>query len=176
MIYLKIFEEFEESEDDLGLIDLYGSECSVSISIGTRNNCLDIYLIPKMIEDYKEMYVRNREWVGGPCNSEWLKKYCKKFSTTFEIAEHAWKPNVVLNIKTDNFGTITMGFGIYSKQITTFDCSEISDEYYEKSSIKLYEYINKEIYDKRIKFDDVIDMLDLKCDFTYTSIEEDNMK
>lgn len=53
---------------------------------------------------------------------------------------------------------------------------KVKDEYYQKSLDKLHTYVRKEIYDKRIKFDDVIDMLDLKCDFTYTSIEEDNMK
>lgn len=47
MIYLKIFEEFDDSEDDLGLIDIYGSECDVSISIGTKSSCNNQELIPQ---------------------------------------------------------------------------------------------------------------------------------
>lgn len=178
MIYLKIFEEFEDSEDDLGLIDLYGSECSISISIGTIKSCLDINLIPKMIEDYKEMYVRNGEWGGGPCNKEWLYKYCKEFNTTVSNAIHGWKPTVLLNVKTDNFGTIIVGFSIYDKRAVSFDSSDmiISNEYYAKSRVNLYKFIKEKIYSNHIKFDDVIDMLDLKCDFTFSSIEEDNMK
>jgi hypothetical protein len=51
----------------------------------------------------------------------------------------------------------------------------ISDEYYQKSLDKLHTYISKEIYGKEMKFDEVINFLDLKCDFHYTSIEEDNI-
>jgi hypothetical protein len=173
MRYLKIFEEFEE--DDLGLIDIYGSECDISISIGTKYECKDQDLIPKMIEDYKEMYIRNGEWSGGPCNSEWLEKYHKEFNVSLSTAKHAWKPVVILNVKTDNFGVIKIGFSIYSKKTASFDWSkmDIKDEYYQKSLDRLNKYIRKEIFDKSMKFDDVINFLDLKCDFYYTSIEED---
>ena len=173
MRYIKIFEEFEE--DDLGLIDIYGSECDVSISIGTKYECKDQDLIPKMIEDYKKMYIRNGEWSGGPCNSEWLEKYHKEFNVSLSTAKHAWKPVVILNVKTDNFGVIKIGFSIYSKKNASFDWSkmDIKDEYYQKSLERLNKYIRKEIFDKQMKFDDVINFLDLKCDFYYTSIEED---
>ena len=173
MRYLNLFEEFEE--DDLGLIDIYGSECDVSISIGTKYSCNNQELIPQMIKDYKEMYIRNEEWSGGPCNSEWIEKYYKEFNTTLSNAKHAWKPVVILNINTDKFGTIRTGFSIYSKKISTFDWSKmkVKDEYYQKSLDKLHTYVSKEIYDKGMKFDDVINFLDLKCDFYYTSIEED---
>ena len=187
MRYLKIFEEFEE--DDLGLIDIYGSECDVSISVGTKYECKDQDLIPKMIEDYKEMYIKSGEWSGGPCNSEWIEKYHKEFSDSLlpknlnnEIiinsAKRSWKPVVVLSIKTEKFGIIKIGFSIYSKKSTTFDWSKmtIDNEYYKKSLDNLYKYIKKEVFDKSMKFDDVINFLDLKCDFYYSSIEEDEIK
>jgi hypothetical protein len=122
MRYLKIFEEFEE--DDLGIIDIYGSECDISLSIGTKYECKDQTLIPQMIKDYKEMYIRNKEWMGGPCNSEWLEKYYKEFNTSLSNAKHAWKPVVILNINTDKFGIIKIGFSIYSKKTSTFNWSK----------------------------------------------------
>ena len=176
MKHLKVFESFEE--DDLGLIDLYGSECTISISIGTKYNCDNQELIPQMIEDYKEMYIRNEEWVGGPCNWEWLEKYYKEFNTTLGTVKlYAWKPVVVLNIKTDKFGTIKIGFSIYSKKAASFDWSKmkVEDEYYQKSLDNLHTYVSKEIYAKKMTFDEVINFLDLKCDFYYTSIQEDNI-
>jgi hypothetical protein len=130
-----------------------------------------------MISDYKEMYIRNKEWFGGPCNREWLNKYYKEFNTSLNVAANAWKPNVVLNVKTDNFGIIRMGFSIYSKKITTFDWSkmETSKYYYEKSLDSLRKYVEKEIFRSKMTFDEVINFLDLKCDFTFSSIEEDNI-
>jgi len=62
MKHLKLYESFDE--DDLGVIDWNGSECTISISIGTKHNCNNQELIPQMIEDYKEMYIRNEEWSG----------------------------------------------------------------------------------------------------------------
>lgn len=52
----------------------------------------------------------------------------------------------------------------------------IDNEYYKKSLDNLYKYIKKEVFDKSMKFDDVINFLDLKCDFYYSSIEEDEIK
>jgi hypothetical protein len=175
MKHLKLFESFEE--DDLGIIDLYGSRCTISISIGVRYDCDKVELVPQMIEDYKEMYIRNDEWSGGPCNTEWLEKYHEEFNTTVDIARRAWKPVVVLNIKTDRFGVIKIGFSIYSKKIASFDWSktDIKDEYYQKSLDNLHKYIRKEIFDKKMEFDEVINFLDLNCDFYYTSIQEDNI-
>lgn len=176
MKYLKAYESFEE-DDDLGLIDLYGSECTISISLGIRSNFDNQDLIPQMIQDYKEMYIRNEEWPGGPCNSEWLEKYYKEFNTSLVGAKHGWKPVVVLNVKTDMFGIIKIGFSIYSKKVASFDWSKmkVEDEYYQKSLDKLHTYVRKEIYDKKMTFDEVINFLDLKCDFYYTSIQEDNI-
>lgn len=174
MKYLKLYESFEE--DDLGLIDLVGSKCSVSISIGTKYDCKNEELIPLMIKDYKEMYIRNKEWSGGPCNKEWLEKYHKDFNTSFSNAYHAWKPVVFLNIKTENFGTAKMGFSIYNKKISVFNYGEmkVKSDYYQKSLDNLKNYINREIYTKNMEFDDVISFLDLDCDFYYNSIIEDN--
>jgi len=175
MKYLKLFESFEE--DDLGIIDLYGSTCTISISLGTKYNCDKVELVPQMIEDYKDMYIRNGEWSGGPCNSEWLEKYHKEFNVSLSSAKHAWKPVVVLNIKTDKFGIIKIGFSIYSKKIASFDWSKmgVKDEYYQKSLSNLHDYIKEEIFSKKMTFDEVINFLDLRCDFYYTSIQEDNI-
>jgi len=175
MKHLKLFESFEE--DDLGIIDLYGSSCTISISIGVRYDCSKVELVPQMIEDYKDMYIRNDEWSGGPCNTEWLEKYHSEFNTTVDSARRAWKPVVVLNIKTDKFGVIKIGFSIYSKKIASFDWSKmgVKDEYYQKSLSNLHDYLKEEILDKKMTFDEVINFLDLKCDFYYSSIQEDNI-
>lgn len=156
----------------------YGSDCSVSISIGSRFECINTDLIPQMINDYKLMYIKNKEWGGGPCNSEWLEKYYKQFNISLSIARNAWKPVVLLNIKTDNFGIIKIGFSIYNKRASLFDWDDMSidNEYYQKSLNRLHNYISKEVFDKQLVFDDVINFLDLKCDFNYTSIKEDVKK
>lgn len=113
--------------------------------------------------------------VWGPCNSEWLEKYYKEFNISLANAKHDWKPVLVLNIKTDKFGTIKIGFSIYSKKVSTFDWSKmkVGNAYYQKSLDKLHTYVSKEIFNKKMTFDEVINFLDLKCDFYYTSIEED---
>ena len=144
-----------------------------------KKTILILKKIPEIIDDYKEMYIRNNEWVGGPCNKEWLIKYHRFFDVTYQDAAHAWKPAVILIVHTNGFGNIKLGFSIRTKKCCSYDWNDIGKkdtkhpEYYEKSNEFLRKYIKKEIFNKGLTFDETIQFLDLELenDFNFDPIE-----
>ena len=127
MKYLKQFESF----DDVLIFDtqdIYYSKAKVSLSILRGTDVTDLDKIKKMIDDYKITYIKNDEWGGGPTNREWLRLYHNDFGLNESEAWKAWKPCVKLTIQIENFGSIVLGFSIYSKKIYSFDTSKIGKE------------------------------------------------
>lgn len=176
---IKFFENFND-EDDLGLINVIGSKATISLSIGTKNEYQNIKKIPEIISDYKKMYIENDEWVGGPCNKEWLVKYHRFFDVPYNTAAHAWRPVVILTIHTNGFGIIKLGFSIRTKKCCTYDWSGIGKkdtkhpEYYEKSIKFLKKFIEQKIFKIGLNFDETIKFLDLElepAEFDFDPIE-----
>lgn len=176
---IKFFENFND-EDDLGLIHVIGSKATISLSIGTKNEYHNIKKIPEIISDYKKMYIENDEWIGGPCNKEWLVKYHRFFDVSYSTAASAWKPVVVLTIHTNGFGIIKLGFSIRTKKCCTYDWSGIGKkdtkhpEYYENSTKFLKKFIEQKIFKIGLNFDETIKFLDLELEpeeFDFEPIE-----
>lgn len=198
---IKYFESFDLSFD---IDDLHWTKATISLSISRGNDVTDINKIKKMIEDYKITYIKNNEWGGGPTNREWLEIYCSEFGLNVAQAWKGYKPCIKLNIHVENFGIAIIGFSIVSKkaitmnienlgrkincdrcngtgvgfggQCTRYGCKrgKIDDEDYNKETTHLSQYIKKNIFDKGLTYDVVIDMfnIDVQDNFNYSSIEE----
>jgi hypothetical protein len=190
MKYLKLFESFDNVLTfDVG--DIYWTNATISLSILRGTDVTDLDKIKKMIDDYKITYIKNGEWGGGPTNREWLRLYHNNFRLNEAEAFRAYKPFVKLTIKIENFGSIVLGFSIYSKKIYLFDASRIGKETncprcngtgidnnrqctisgcrkgkiinseYESEIKHISKFLKEEVWLKKLTYDEVIDKFNI---------------
>ena len=169
MKYIKLFEAFTDDEIVEVQWNLVGAKTDVSLSIGCGVPVTDINKIKEIIKDYHITYVKNKEWSGGPTNREWVRRWHNEFKTTYSLAWHAWKPQIVLTINT-KVGIVNLGFSLISKVCNSISIGEDVGE----SHTQLKKYLKKEVFDKQLCFDEVIIKfdLDVEGDFEYDAMTQ----
>lgn len=113
---IKLYEEFA-IDDDISLSDfLYLNLKEVDVVVNHGKSDIDAtdMDIQSFVDEYIETAERNKQWIGGPLNREWAKKWQQYFGLSKPYTD--WKPTIDLKLRFEDESVFIVGFNIMSKQ------------------------------------------------------------
>lgn len=167
MRFLKLFEDFEDSEFES---ILYGSDAKLTLEVDSRLFIDDIDLIIKMAADYKRTYIKNDEWGGGPVNREWIGRWEKYFPGK-KLHGKIYKPSLVLDIDLKEFGRVRYGFSLVDGKITSYGHYLNREAFDTQEEYTNFVYFLDKIFNSKIIFD----TFEYKYNINITNLEGKEM-
>lgn len=164
MKYIKMFEDIDEITDFDYKMQFYGSDTYILFSFAEMD--IPVTLIEEarevesLIEKYKETYIRNKEWGGGPPNQEFCNYFSKFVNRKVDrYSPKVNKPLIYLNIHTE-VGLIILGFSIPYKKCVLINWGDYRNQresgYFQRVHNGLLKWTKENIFNKGLSFDEVI--------------------
>lgn len=151
--WIKLFEDFEDIQE--AYEKLYGADTYLYLSVGSSTKIDDIDLIQKMAKDYKETYIKNKEWGGGPVNKEWRERWNKYFPEG--LSGKIYKPNIILEIDLQQYGKLKVGFSLNHGKCNLFGYKDLNEESFDnkKDYFDFVLLLRDKFYEKSLYLDTV---------------------
>lgn len=163
----KIFEsdDYNDDSETMARYQLFEADCEMAFEFD-KGLTTDIDEIKMFIEKYNETVVKSNQWTGGPVNIQFVdfwNEYYKgdrRPSTT-----KSFKPTVCLLIKTDDYGTLQIGYSPITKKSVLINWGGVKfedpAEYDERVMSEILKYAKNEIFNNKLTIDETIEHLQL---------------
>lgn len=119
MRYLKHFESIERRISLREFITLYVDDAKIFIRHKDQLSIDKIENPQEFLEEYMKMALKNKQWIGGPLNLQWTRKYHKMFGLKEPYIQ--WKPTVDIRLYFQDKTSVSITFAIMSKRIQGFN-------------------------------------------------------